>query len=131
MKRRYHNHVKWEDHQHGMYAMTCSNTPTLQKQCIKLLANPYALYPFMRAAAFKWTHSAEVNLSNSGRNRQAWLGQAACCYATGAPEFVTKMAWRVLTDEQRQAANDVADKVIKEWEKENGDHVNQTALFED
>jgi hypothetical protein len=84
----------------------------------------------MQAVVREWKHSAEVNMSNIGCNRQAWLGQAACCYATGAPDFVTKMAWRSLTDEQRAAANQAADNVIKEWDKEHGEHANQTNLFE-
>jgi hypothetical protein len=131
MKRIYHPHTKWEDHQAGMYAMTCLNSHEAVRQCVKLLSNPYLLEPVMRSCAFRWVHSAQVNMTNPGRNRQAWLGQAACCYANGSPEYITKMAWRELTDEQRKAANDVADKIIKEWEKENDENANQAALFDE
>jgi hypothetical protein len=71
----------------------------------------------MSMVADGWKYSAEVNLSNRNRNRQAWLGQASCCLIVGAPEDLTKQAWHTLTAAEKIAANAVADEVIAAWER--------------
>ncbi len=130
MKRTFHHHDKWEDHKAGMYAITCDNQSGAIQRAKQLLSNPYMLETYMRAAATFWTFSAEHNLSCISRNRQAWLGQAACCYFAGCPEYTTKMAWRLLTDKQRDEANAVADKIIEEWEERYVGYGKQVSLFD-
>ena len=129
MKQAFYNHVVWEDYQHGMYKSTCDDSANLIQQCVKLLGNHYVLKSVMRSCSNKWKYAAAQNMSNASRNRQAWLGQASCCYSVGAPEFITKQAWRLLTDEQRTLANKVADEIIKEWESEYVRDKRQTTLF--
>ena len=129
MNRVFHHHDLWEDHQHGMYKLTAPNITTLTDKCRDLLSNPDDLHEAMNYVATFWSKAAEHNMSNSNRNRQAWLGQAACCFRCQAPEFVTKMAWRLLTDSERDAANAIADNVIEIWEMSYVGHGKQTALF--
>lgn len=59
--------------------------------------------------------ACEHNLSDVGMNRQAWIGHAACFLATRCPEDVTREAWGLLSDEQRDLANAEADKAIDIW----------------
>lgn len=85
--------------------------------CELLLKCPGWLWESMTFVSQNWKISAEHNLSNTNRNRQAWLGQAACCFSHGAPEYITKLAWNNLTEKEQKIANDVADDVIKDWEQ--------------
>jgi hypothetical protein len=66
-----------------------------------------------------WPVSCEHNLSCTGMNRQAWIGHAACCIATGCPEHITRLAWHTLTQKQQDEANAKADFAIKTWEERN------------
>lgn len=121
ISRIYHPYHTWEDYQNGMYeiqAQIKGNHNNLLNIAQNLLKNPQELYLAMQYVAFKWTHSAETNLSNTNRNRQAWLGQAACCYIGRVPEEITKRAWRNLTDMERKTANKVADMIIQKWKNE-------------
>lgn len=63
----------------------------------------------------EWPVSCEQNLTDTGQNRRAWVGHAACCLATGAPEYLTREAWGHLTQEQRDKANARADQAIRRW----------------
>lgn len=64
----------------------------------------------------EWPFSTEHNLSAKVQNRKAWMGQAACCVSHGSTEYTTRQAWRMLTPDQQNIANGVAEKVIKDWE---------------
>jgi len=48
-------------------------------------------------------------------NHQAWIGHAACAINHNAPEDITRLAWRRLTQEQQNAANAAADNAIAYW----------------
>jgi len=72
---------------------------------------------FMRRVVNQWKQSCEHNLSARNQNRQAWVGHAACALAFNCPEDVVREAWRYLSDDQRSAANAVADEAILQWEK--------------
>jgi len=72
---------------------------------------------WMMKALEMWPISCEQNLSHKSNNRQAWIGHAACFLAIGSPEDVTREAWWMLTDEQRDLANAQADIAIADFEK--------------
>jgi hypothetical protein len=86
-----------------------------------LLAAPARLEHAMRAVIDAWPRSAAHHLSNMEENRRAWLGQAACRHSVNATAYATRAAWPQLTDEQRAAANGVAERVIRVWEEDNAD----------
>lgn len=116
MKRIYHPYHVWEDYLNGMYEEKKDEHKQERiEKSIELLKNSDELYDAMVYVSVAWTHAAEVNLSNKGCNRQAWLGQSACCYAVGATESEVRKAWGLLTEEERNEANDVADRVILKW----------------
>lgn len=131
MNKIYYNYQLWEDYISGMYkkGFTKQKEKELIDKSERLLKNPELLYTKMRLAVDEWKHSAEINLSNNSCNKQAWLGAAACCIAFNCPEHLTKLAWRNLTPKQKIKANEVADKIIKEFELEQrGERYAQTTF---
>lgn len=70
----------------------------------------------MLKVADSWEYSCEHNLTDSGINKQAWIGHAACCLAIGCPEYITRQAWWHLTKQQQDDANKKADEAIRYWE---------------
>ena len=117
MKRIFHAYEEWEDYKAGMYRLPCVQDSTTQVlESANLLASPAIFYAVALAMVSEWAISAAVNLSNRSRNRQAWLGQAACCFNHRAAEHQTKEAWHTLTREQQYAANKIADEIVVLWE---------------
>lgn len=109
----YEHYTKWEDYQNGMYEPTSKeNEEKLIDLSIKLLSNPDKFLDVALRMVSKWKVSAKVNLSNADSNRQAWIGQASCCFEYGTPETLTRDAWSRLSAVERIVANSVADKVI-------------------
>lgn len=122
MERVYHNYEKWEDYQNGMYDnISLSNEATEEKvkQAISLLTNSSFFAELSIEMTSKWIVSASENLTNLSCNREAWIGQATCCYVYNISETITKMSWKRLTDNQRNEANLIAKKTIDKYEKEN------------
>lgn len=70
----------------------------------------------MLRVILEWPISCEHNLTDTGQNRLAWLGHAACCLATGCPEDITRQAWGHLTQEQQDKANAKAQQAVDAWE---------------
>lgn len=70
---------------------------------------------FMLRVAREYTYSCEQNLSNPSVNKRAWIGHAACSLAIQCPEYVTRRAWWMLSEEQRIAADAKADEAIAFW----------------
>ena len=119
MDRIYHNFKKWEDNENGMYKKTCfMDEQKMIYDCAILLRSQEWLYEAMSQVTHFWFYSSEHNLTNINRNRQAWLGQAACCLVHGAPEYLTKIAWNdFLNEKSRKEANKIADETIAIWEE--------------
>jgi hypothetical protein len=120
MKRIYVHHDMWEDAKSGMYDLPSSTDDVYQVfMSANLLSSAHDFYNASKEMISSWRISALVNLSNRGRNRQAWLGQATCCYCFGAKEHQVKEAWHTLSEKQQTTANTVADEVIGIWEAYN------------
>lgn len=120
MNKIYTNHKEWEDANSGMYDCPSSTDDPLKVSLsAELLANAPRFFNAAMEMVDTWTVSAKTNLSNRSRNRQAWIGQATCCYVFGAKEHQVKEAWHTLTKKQQDDANEAADEVISIWEKYN------------
>lgn len=118
LKRMYHNYLLWEDYKNGLYILdTIEDSDKLIIKCANLLKDCKRFYDVMKLVIKDWKIATEVNLSNVNRNRQAWLGQASCCYMFKAPEYITKIAWKMLSKNQQDNANNTADVIINNWEK--------------
>jgi len=119
MKRIYHHYEKWEDYRNGMYDEVIGDEYDESKMIndsIAVLSDQKLFHSVMMKILKVWKCSAEENLTNTGRNRRAWLGQAACCYHSKVPEIITKKAWKLLDEKTQAEANETATKIIKEWD---------------
>ena len=82
-----------------------------------LLKSPMSLMAAMYCVIDDWKIEAEQYMSHVSSNRQAWLGQAACCYALKAPDYITKKAWWSLPKQIRDRADKNASGIIDSYEK--------------
>lgn len=117
MKKRWHHYMKWEDYQNGMYRTLYGDEKKLFfDKAVEFTGNPELYGNWMLEVVEKWSIACEQNLSDTGMNRQAWIGHAACCLAINCPEDITREAWAHLSQEQRDLANAKADFAIELWE---------------
>lgn len=110
----YHPYWLWEDV--GMYRDPPKGVDRSEK-VIDLMTHAQHFYRVAKWMTLAYPYSCEHNLTNHGMNRIAYIGQASCYYAYGITEEETRKAWGLLTDEQRKEANEVAKRVLNEWEE--------------
>jgi hypothetical protein len=87
-------------------------------QCVAFMSDTDLFEACMMRVVTEWPISCEANLTNSGVNQVAWLGQAAAAIGIECPEDITKESWGYLPDSIKDKANAAAKKHIKQW-KEN------------
>jgi hypothetical protein len=118
IKRIYHHYSKWEEVKAGLWDSISDSEAEYNKlqECIQFIDNTDLYGEFMLKAIKMWPFSCEQNLSNLGCNRQAWIGHAAACIAINSPEYITRQAWWVISEDKRILANKKADQAIKTWE---------------
>lgn len=114
----FHHYEMWEDYQCGMYDELKEGRANRVELARDLLKNPVVCERWMREVIKRWKVATEQVFSNVHQNRKAWLGQAACCLYAGVKEDETREAWWLLTDEERNTANAIAETVIEDWENE-------------
>lgn len=122
----FYHYTLWEDWINGMYSKKRINEDALIENCYTLLCDPDRLYSSMVKVIENWPLSSSQNLSNPNINKQAWLGQSACCFEFKANAYTTKISWSKLTNEQKILANESADKSYRYWAKINN---SQISLF--
>lgn len=109
-----HPYHEWEDYQAGMYGLTWDGSAD---DAVGLLRDRTRLKAAMVAAVEEWPKAAAHHLTDDGMNQRAWLGWAAAGFAYSVPAHVTRAAWWLLTDTQREIANQMADEVIAEYHR--------------
>lgn len=114
MKRVYYHYTLWEDFQSGMYNEVKEGREQRIADAKKLLTTDDICYKYMKQVTTEWVHSCEYTFTNHF-NHQAFLGQCACFLYAGCRDNETRMAWGLLTNEQRYNANSIADRVYYEW----------------
>lgn len=120
MKRIYHPYTRWEDHRAGFYdkppighaKASQANKIVTMFMCASLTRT------YMKMAIEQWSVSCETNLTNTGMNRVAYIGQAAACLYCGACCFLTMETWSTIPEQFRNQADNIALEIIKEWEKQ-------------
>lgn len=106
----------WECFINGMWDKR-RNMDSNIKKCKELLSDKKSCEAAMISVITQWPISSAQHLSKSSGKRP-WLGQAACCYALGATEEETRIAWNFyMTPEEQTLANKVADEVIDIWQR--------------
>jgi hypothetical protein len=118
MKRIYHHYLQWEEFHAGMWRKESKQLEEiLFNRAVEFTGDAKLYGSFMLKVLDAWPISCEHNLTDTGMNRKAWIGHAACCLAIKCPEHVTRRAWGYLSQEQQDDANEMARLAIKEWEK--------------
>lgn len=119
IKRVFHRYEKCEEYQSNMWkAIPIEQRQEKQEYSRNLMIEHDAFFDACMLVIGAWPYSCEAALTASTMNHQAWIGHAACAYNHGAPEDITRLAWRELTEEQQDLANAAADRAILNW-KEN------------
>ena len=118
MKREYYPYWQWEEYQFGMWnEIAINKREAMFQSTVEFMKQTNKFGNYMLQVVDQWPISCAQNLSNSGMNRRAWIGQAACCLAFGCPEHLVRQAWNVITEEHQKAANTEADIAIMYWEE--------------
>lgn len=117
MKRVWHRFERWEDYRAGMWRQVgAADARSFLARAIDFTGDAALYGSYMRKVIKCWPIACEHNLTDTGMNRKAWVGHAACCMAIGCPEDVTRAAWAHLTQQQQDDANAQAQAAIEEWE---------------
>lgn len=116
MEQYFTEYTNWECWQNGMYRdANKEEYNEMVLSAIECLRNPENA---MLSVVCEWDNSTRENLTDRKSNRKSWIGQAACCYQSGCNERATRQAWSMLTKEERDNANTIANKVIELWERD-------------
>lgn len=110
---------EWEDYMHGMYEPPeAGDLERLAGLAASMLSDAGWFGATARQVVEAWPVASAVNLTSRTSNRRAWVGQASCSFGLRVPEVATRAAWKTLAQGVRDVANDVADEVIREYERE-------------
>jgi len=117
----FHTFEKWECHKAGFYAPSVEGKTADECKDMyrEFLADGARFHNAAHGVINEWVNSCEHYLTNFAMNRIAWIGQAAMCYDTGIPSKFCG-GYNLLTDEQKDAANEIALKCLNEWLVKNG-----------
>lgn len=86
----------------------------------------------MKRVVNEWPRTMLNGLTNISINRRAFLGHCACTLEINCPEYITRKAWKQLTNMQRYLADKVAQETINEYERnyrELRENVGEPMLF--
>lgn len=116
MKRIYIPWDKWECYKNGLWRSLSKEDETLYLQlAIEFTGNHVKYGNSMLDVIFLWPNSMLNFLTNPSINKRAYLGHCAACLAIGSPEYVTRLAWKELTDQQRNDADHIAQQTLNEY----------------
>lgn len=122
MPRIYHTWDKWECYRAGFFETNppagfdddvCENTYAM------LLKDIPEFKMVMMCIISEWKYSCEHNLTNERMNRIAWMGQAALCFKYKIPARY-RGGYNLLTEQEKQKADNAALSVINIWMDRNG-----------
>lgn len=109
---------EWEDYHAGMWRTLPKHLEATYTEIAVNFTGDHLLYgEAMREVIFKWPRTMINSLTNPSINKRAFLGHCAVQYKINIPEYITRMAWRQLTDKQRVLADEQAEKNINLWLK--------------
>lgn len=117
MNRIYHTWDKWECYPAGFFEVNAPNgwTEDVCHELYRVLLSDISEFKAIMTLVIRlWPNSCEHNLTNERMNRVAWMGQAALCYKHRIPARF-RGGYHLLTDEQKQAADNAALEMINVW----------------
>jgi hypothetical protein len=117
MKQIYKPYWVWECYKSGMWNKISNKDEVKFIEIATNFMSDHLIYgKAMKEVVYLWENTMINHLTNKFINRRAFLGQCAVFYKKQVPETLTRIAWRKLTDRQRNLADYMAEKTIKEWE---------------
>lgn len=118
IKRVFHHYKLCEEYNSNMWrVIPIDERPAAIDSSAKLMIYFDAFETACNRVITEWPYSCEAALSASTMNHQAWIGHAACALNHGAPEDLTRLGWRTLTEQQQDDANAAADRAIANWKE--------------
>lgn len=116
MKQIFHHYKKWEDYKNGMWRkVSLSEEQNFLSIAIEFTGDHLKYGAAMIRVINEWPISCEHNLTDNSINQKAWIGHAACSLQINCPEYITRMAWHHLTEDQQNKANKMAELAIIKW----------------
>lgn len=116
IKQMYVPYWEWEDYINGMWRRVSANEEAeMLKAAIEFTGDHVRYGEAMLEVSKEWPKTMLNSLTNQSINRRAFIGHCAVCYKLNIPEYITRQAWKELTDEQRWLADDIAEKTIKHY----------------
>jgi len=125
MKKIWHPWYLWECYKAGFYSSFLDikiDIEDAQEQYKVFLSDLKLFERVLKCVIIEWKYSCEHFLTDKGRNRIAWLGQACMAYYAGIPSEA-RAGFKLLTEQQQINANAMALKYLKIWENKNSDKV--------
>jgi hypothetical protein len=116
MPRIYHQYQKWEDFQNGMWrTVDPQDLISMLPQTIEFTGDHIKYGLAMMRVIREWPITCEHNLTDNSINQKAFIGHCAVCLQLGIPEYITRMAWKYLSKDQQDKANERAQFAIDTW----------------
>jgi uncharacterized protein (DUF2384 family) len=116
----------WEDFTAGMYRPRLDRAQVWLSRA--LLRDQEAFIQAATEMLREWPIAAMQNIHHMWSGRNAWVGQATCCYSVGSTSAETRAAWGDLVNAEQRAANEAARLVRAAWEKGQRDAQTSFAL---
>ena len=117
IERVFYHYSFWECYRNGMWRkLESGEERDMLSLAVEFTGDDEAYGAAMLRVVNEWPVTCKHHLSDLGLNRRAFVGHAAACLAHGLPEYITRQAWALLTDDQRVRANRRADIAIEAWE---------------
>jgi hypothetical protein len=116
IKQVYVHYLEWEDYINGMWRSLPKNEEAeMLTKAIDFTGNHLLYGKAMREVIYAWPKTMLNSLTNTSLNQRAFVGHCACAYRFSCPEYITRMAWKELTNLQRFEADKVAQEAINSW----------------
>jgi hypothetical protein len=119
-KQQYVPYWEWEDYKNGMWRkLPKEDESNMLTKCIEFTGDWRKYGEAMRKVIEAWPKTMLNSLSNKSQNRRAFVGHCACSFEFDCPEYITRQAWKELTNQQRFDADKIAEYHIKTYENQN------------
>lgn len=107
---------EWEDYKNGMWRkLPKSQESEMLNKAIQFTGDWTRYGEAMGRVVKEWGRTMLNSLTNSSINKRAFLGHCACSLDFNCPEYITRMAWKELNDNQRLEADKVAQETIDNY----------------
>ncbi len=123
VKRQWEPWQLWEDFQHNFYGGVTDDweRDNTMEMYATMLRDLPKFEGALQVITRDWQHSNRHNLTNAGLNRVAYLGQCACALLFRAPHKECRGGYQLLSDDEKAAADAMAQKYLDKWLAENAE----------